>query len=488
MNSQAEPKVTEIYLDDIIPNRFQPRLIFDEKNLNELAASIKQHGVIQPITVRRVGDKYEVIAGERRCKAASIAGLQKIPAFIIDVDDNVSAEIAIIENIQRQDLNAIERALSYKNILDRGYLTQEQLAAKMGVTQASISNTLRLLNLDQEVQDAVLNKKISERHARSLLSFKNPADQREVLHKIISNKLTVKETDDLIRLMGGNIESEGSMPEVKPPNVTPSFIDIQPSVNEPPLTDKGGVDGEGTTNLNFISNTGGNIDKPPIINQELPKEDNNEKIDTLEINNINANLPDVEKIKEQATDITQVKEIPDFDKLLNLNVEQNQEGDSPQFKTEDNSEYKPTDNIQSRFITSLEDEETNMDMEDILSPTPSMENKEEENKEFTTSQDVPPMMPEKEESYIPPLQDNVGVDSGIYNAIPPQPATNTYINEDDDDLPIPDFSKPISGMELKDAINIIRSTINDLENNGLVIDTEEFDFENLYQIIIKINK
>ena len=129
-----------------------------------------------------------------------------------------------------------------------------------------------------------------------------------------------------------------------------------------------------------------------------------------------------------------------------------------------------------------------MDMEDILSPTPSMENKEEENKEFTTSQDVPPMMPEKEESYIPPLQDNVGVDSGIYNAIPPQPATNTYINEDDDDLPIPDFSKPISGMELKDAINIIRSTINDLENNGLVIDTEEFDFENLYQIIIKINK
>ena len=150
MNSQAEPKVTEIYLDDIIPNRFQPRLIFDEKNLNELAASIKQHGVIQPITVRRVGDKYEVIAGERRCKAASIAGLQKIPAFIIDVDDNVSAEIAIIENIQRQDLNAIERALSYKNILDRGYLTQEQLAAKMGVTQASISNTLRLLNLDQK--------------------------------------------------------------------------------------------------------------------------------------------------------------------------------------------------------------------------------------------------------------------------------------------------------------------------------------------------
>lgn len=115
-----------------IPNRFQPRLSFDEQGLNELAESIRQHGIIQPLVLRKIGDKYEIIAGERRYKASYIAGLTKVPAVIIDLNDNESAEVAIVENIQRKDLSPIEEAKSYKKLLDRGYLTQDQLASRMG--------------------------------------------------------------------------------------------------------------------------------------------------------------------------------------------------------------------------------------------------------------------------------------------------------------------------------------------------------------------
>ena len=174
-----EKEIVEVALDDIIPNRFQPRLSFDENGLNELAESIRQHGIIQPLVLRKVADKYEIIAGERRYKAAYIAGLTKVPAVIINLNDNESAEVAIVENIQRRNLSPIEEAKSYKKLLDRGYLTQDQLAGRMGKTQATISNKLRLLNLDEKVQDALLNNKISERHARSLLRVEDKEEQRK---------------------------------------------------------------------------------------------------------------------------------------------------------------------------------------------------------------------------------------------------------------------------------------------------------------------
>ena len=166
-----EKDIQLIPIEDIIPNRFQPRLAFDEAGLTELSESIKQHGIIQPLVLRRLGDKFEIIAGERRYKAATMAGLQKVPAIISNIDDNKSAEVALVENIQRRNLTAIEEAKSYKSLLDRGYLTQEQLAEKMGVSQSTIANKLRLLNLDEDVQNALLNEKISERHARALLSL-----------------------------------------------------------------------------------------------------------------------------------------------------------------------------------------------------------------------------------------------------------------------------------------------------------------------------
>ena len=190
-----ESGVLQVHVEDIIPNRFQPRLNFDEQALQELAASIRENGIIQPLVLRKLGDKYEIIAGERRFKAAQIAGLTTVPAVISNIDDNKSAEVALVENVQRKDLTAIEEARSYKNLLDKGYLTQEQLAKKMGLSQPAVANKLRLLNLDDEVQQALLDEKISERHARTLLRLSSKEQQRDWLHKIINERLTVRQLD-----------------------------------------------------------------------------------------------------------------------------------------------------------------------------------------------------------------------------------------------------------------------------------------------------
>lgn len=206
-NSNA---VLQVPIEDIIPNRFQPRLSFDESSLKELADSIKQHGIIQPLVLRRIADKYEIIAGERRYKAAMMAGLTSVPAILTDMDDNTSAEVAIVENVQRKDLTAIEEAKSYKALLDKGYMTQEELAKKMGLSQAAVSNKLRLLSLDETVQDAILNNKISERHARSLLKIKDLEEQKKMLNRIITERLTVRQLEEEIKKM--NIEENNSSP------------------------------------------------------------------------------------------------------------------------------------------------------------------------------------------------------------------------------------------------------------------------------------
>ena len=191
-------KLAVINIDDIFPNRFQPRLKFDEDKLEELSESIRKYGVIQPIVVRPINGKYEIIAGERRYKASVMAGRTTIPAVIVNLSDRDSEEIALLENVQRQQLSPIEEAVSYKRILDMGYITQEELAKKLGKSQSTIANKVRLLNLDDEVQEALLENKISERHARSLLRLSNKADQVKMLHRIIDERLTVKQTDNEI--------------------------------------------------------------------------------------------------------------------------------------------------------------------------------------------------------------------------------------------------------------------------------------------------
>lgn len=219
-------QVQEIFVEDIIPNRFQPRLTFDEKALQELSDSIKIHGVIQPLVLRRVGNKYEIIAGERRYKASCMAGLKKVPAIVRDMTDNESAEVALIENIQRKNLTSIEEAQSYRNLLDRGYLTQEELAQKLGVTQPTIANKMRLLNLCDEVQNALLNEQISERHARSLLTLTNPDDQKKMLGRIIKERLTVKQLDNEIKKMldGDNGDGKGAI-TMEPNNLETFSVD-----------------------------------------------------------------------------------------------------------------------------------------------------------------------------------------------------------------------------------------------------------------------
>ena len=192
-------EVFEVPVEQILPNRFQPRLMFDDKSLAELANSIKIHGIIQPLVVRRLGDKYEIIAGERRYKAANLIGLRRVPVIIINADDNKSAEMAVVENIQRKEMTALEEAKSFKKILDKGLLTQEQLAIRMGKSQSSIANKLRLLNLSEEVQEALMKERISERHARSLLRIDDKEKQIQMLNEIIANKLNVKETDEIIK-------------------------------------------------------------------------------------------------------------------------------------------------------------------------------------------------------------------------------------------------------------------------------------------------
>ena len=198
---QDERKVVELNIDDVLPNRFQPRIKFNEDSINELSISIKKYGVIQPIVVRKIGNKYEIIAGERRYKASVLAGKKTIPAIISELSDKDSVEIALIENVQREDLTPIEKAVSYKKILDMGYITQEDLAEKVGKSQSAIANTLRLLNLTDEVQEALLENKISERHARSLLKLKDEKKQVELLNKIIEERLTVRKTDEEIDKM-----------------------------------------------------------------------------------------------------------------------------------------------------------------------------------------------------------------------------------------------------------------------------------------------
>ena len=297
-----ERKVVQLNVDDILPNRFQPRIKFNEDAILELSESIKEHGVIQPIVVRQIDDKYEIIAGERRYKASLMAGKQTIPAIITDLNDRDSAEVALIENVQRKDLTPIEEAVSYKKILDMGYLTQEALADKLGKTQSTIANKLRLLNLDEDVQEALLEEQISERHARSLLRL--PIDmQAEVVHKIIQDRMTVRKTDEYIK----KILAERETPQnTKPKGVTvklklePVSQDTIEKIKE----EKAGVNMNGTQNMN--NNI---LPQQPII------EEIEDVIPQTPVTN-NPGFMDVDKIEQQAADINVQRPTVNMDELL----------------------------------------------------------------------------------------------------------------------------------------------------------------------------
>ena len=191
----------EIEISKIKPNPNQPRTEFDDEALEELAASIRANGIISPITLRKISDdNYQIIAGERRYRASKLAGLDKIPAYIRDVDDGQVMEMALIENIQREDLNAIEIALSYNSLVATLNLTQEALAERVGKKRATITNYLRLLKLPAEIQMGLKDKKIDMGHARALVSVENPEQMLAIYAQVLNEGASVRRTEELVRM------------------------------------------------------------------------------------------------------------------------------------------------------------------------------------------------------------------------------------------------------------------------------------------------
>lgn len=192
-------EIKKIALVDIVPNRFQPRTVFNEEKIAELARTIHTHGIIQPIVVREYEQgKFEIIAGERRYRAMKSLGWEMAPAIVKDFNDTETASVALIENLQREELTPIEEAMAYGQLIELHSLTQEALAQRLGIGQSTVANKLRLLKLPQEVQDALLQKQITERHARSLISLKNPVLQVKLLQEIIEKGLNVKQTEERV--------------------------------------------------------------------------------------------------------------------------------------------------------------------------------------------------------------------------------------------------------------------------------------------------
>lgn len=199
----AAEMVTQIPIGQIEPNPFQPRTHFDEQELRELAVSIQEHGIIQPLTIRKIGHhRYQLIAGERRLKAASLAGLTAVPAYLRIANDEQMLEMALVENIQREELNPLEIALSFQRLLDECRIRQEDLSQKVGKDRSTISNYIRLLKLPTEVQVAVRDNLISMGHARAIINVPDEQSQLLILKKILERKSSVREVEEIVRNMG----------------------------------------------------------------------------------------------------------------------------------------------------------------------------------------------------------------------------------------------------------------------------------------------
>ncbi len=209
--------MVEVALEDIYPNATQPRTYFDETALNELAQSIKNLGVIQPITLRKDGDKFEIISGERRYRASKIAGLTSIPAYIRLVNDQELLEMALVENIQREDLDAIEVALTYQRLLEEIGLTQENLSSRVGKERSTITNSIRLLRLSPEIQNAIRSGEISAGHGRAIISVEDAELQQELFKRIIKEGLNVRQAEKAASELNNPIKSI-QKPEKELPN------------------------------------------------------------------------------------------------------------------------------------------------------------------------------------------------------------------------------------------------------------------------------
>lgn len=459
MNNSFDKEIIEVFLDDILPNRFQPRLNFDEKSLLELSESIKQHGIIQPLVLRRLGDKFEIIAGERRYKASQIAGLTKVPAIIADLDDNKSAEVAIVENLHRKEMSSLEEARSFKKLLERD-ITQEQLAIRLGKSQSYIANKLRLLNLSEAVQNALIEEKISERHARSLLAIKNLNEQEQVLNEIITRKLTVKETDILIKERFGKESEETDIfiPEKqKETDIMEFTLDgliepinkiIEPVENDEKLQETdiskqnhepNFLDLKNKTNEEQIQQEI-NVPKPFVLLDEKEKKSTPEPHKNVEINpqiNLINKLSNPEETSESISLRETISNSPSPYVTPRIDIKDNYLKPNNTFDVEEIKNNAKPVNIETQ---------KSFDISQLLIP-------DEKEKQLQTQQ-------------VPFVTDEQSQNKFIMNV--PSPI-----------------------MENKDIINsknMIKNVIETIKNSGVNVNYEEFDFERLYQIIIKFEK
>ena len=210
IDETPKEQIVELKIDDLRSNPYQPRKTFDENALNELAESIKENGVFQPVIVRKAIKGYEIIAGERRCKASKMAGLETVPAIIRDLNDDQMALIALLENLQRENLNSIEEALAYKRLIDEFNLTQDQVAEKVSKNRSTIGNILRLLNLCDKVQQMLVDEKLSQGHVRTLLAIEDADLQYEAAEYIFDQGLSVRETEAYVKRLLKNPKKQVS--------------------------------------------------------------------------------------------------------------------------------------------------------------------------------------------------------------------------------------------------------------------------------------
>lgn len=473
-NMNLGKEILNIKIDDVIPNRFQPRLTFNEDELNELTASIKQHGIIQPLVLRKIGDKYEIIAGERRFKAAVKAGLREIPAIITELDDKESAEVAVVENIQRKQLSALEEAKSYKRLLDLGQLTQDQLAIRMGKSQSNVANKLRLLNLGEDVQQALLTNKISERHARSLLQLKDFNEQSKMLNNIINDRLTVKQTDDLIKdilnakannngdisLNSNNALSNVNMSKELNTNISNNIQNsnvVTPNndISIPNFVDNN-VNND-VINLNNLNNnpTGNSNVMDMDINDNMQKALNGLDIvdaksnvfnDTEAVIEDKTQAIDINKIKEVAEDINKPKDLPNFDDLL--------KSDLPKDVSNDNNTNNNLFSLNGKkFFPSLNDE-------------------------FVTTNDLTSQISAK------------NVDNGNMFNDEIKPVNIEKIDTNSDGLSSLNVkvTESSNNSDFNNIVNEIRNTVKNASNGNNKVNVTELDLADKYQIIININK
>jgi len=464
MNNTESNEIVYLHLDDIIPNRFQPREVFDEKALKELALSIKEHGVIQPIIVRSVNGKYEIIAGERRYKASALAGMTKIPAIIRNLDDKESSKVALLENLQRKNLNPIEEARTYQKILEIDQMTQDSLAKTMGKSQSSVANKLRLLSLPEEIQTALLQEQISERHARALLNVPNIEEQKELLQKVINTKMPVRMLEEEISKLYTQQKEEsgeGSMNE----NINPTNGSINASfINPNPLMPTADLP-EDTTNYGKI------IVAPPEGEEDhVPKFINYGEIEEEEGSPFDSTQPvvpvDIEEMKQNASDIRTDTEEPGtaLDNLLNLNIN------------------APTS------VAAVAEKTEGLTLGEKIIKAEDTTPEAEQPKDYFTPPDL--ISVDLPREYQMPNNYNVSLanlNSPVLNNVTieePQPffQTGNVMNE-----PLIDTDSN-GKYSIDDGIVKINALIEELKSHGLDASLNELDFKNSKQIIIKINK